>query len=95
MAMSREHGSEKDNADEQKTVKLRQSTYPLFPSLCEDNNNPALPSAASSAHALYEANWALLGIKAYYKIDFPYIQTFFTDTAKVITVRRLISDNIG
>ena len=73
-------------------VRLTQSTYTLFPSFSEDNDNPALPFAASSTHALDEADWALLGIKAYYKIHFPYILNFFSNTGVNLCVIDYVSD---
>ena len=57
------------------------STYAFLSSFRKDNNNPALTFAAGSTHSLYKTNWALLGIKTYYKVNFSDIQTFFTNAS--------------
>lgn len=73
------------------------STYTFFSSFGKDNNYSALTFAASSTHSLYKTNWALLGIKTYYKINFSYIQTFFTNTSRnqcVITTTTKLFHNL-
>ena len=55
-------------------------THPLLAPLGEDDDDPALPLPPRAAHALHQPDWALLGIKADDEIDFPNVQTFFSDT---------------
>ena len=77
-------------------ITLPQATYTFLSSFSKDNNNLALTFAASSTHSLYKTNWALLGIKTYYKVNFSNIQTFFTNASRhqciVTTTTKLFHD---